>query len=468
MRKHGERWVTRLFVLFTAVALISACTANMGTGVTPTTDLGVPATGDETPTAAVPAEEASPTPQETPTTTELETETPADSEATPTVASVDDPGEVQETPAAQDATGFPDPAGFTWTQIVSGLSQPLDLSSPADGSGRLFIVEQPGVIRIYQDGQLLDAPFLDIRSLVGSGGFEQGLLGIAFHPNFSENGFFYLNYTDRIGDTVIARYQASSGDENTADPDSAMILMQIPQPYGNHNGGGMVMGPDGYLYISTGDGGSGGDPQNNAQNVNNLLGKILRIDVDSQEPYAIPEDNPFAQGGGAPEIWSYGLRNPWRFSFDRLTGDMYIADVGQNAWEEVNFEPAGAEGGINYGWNFREGANPFRGQPPAGLELVDPVYEFPQPEGCSITGGYVYRGEALSEFNGIYLFSDFCAGWVRGLLQDVDGNWQAQELFQLGLRVTSFGEDQQGELYLMAQNEGSVYRLDRAGGVSGR
>jgi glucose/arabinose dehydrogenase len=223
----------------------------------------------------------------------------------------------------------------------------------------------------------------------------------------------------------------------------------------------MVFGPDGYLYMGLGDGGSGGDPHGNGQNVDTWLGKILRVDVNGGEPYAIPADNPFASGGGKPEIWAYGLRNPWRFSFDRLTGDMYIADVGQNQWEEVDFQPAGAPGGANYGWNYLEASHAFRGNPPADAKLVPPVFEYEHGLGCSITGGYVYRGEALPELRGIYLASDFCTGKIWGLLRAADGTFQSQELFQTGYNVTSFSQDQQGEIYLLDQASGGVYRLQK-------
>ena len=359
-------------------------------------------------------------------------------------------------------TSFPDPAGFAWQPVIEDLSKPLDLTAPSDGSNRLFIVEQTGAVRIYQDGTLLSEPFLDYSDEVLTRGSEQGLLGFAFHPKYAENGFFYINYIDLEGNSVIARLSVSD-DPNAADPTSEKQLLYVDQPYQNHNGGGMVFGPDGYLYISLGDGGSAGDPQQNAQNLGTLLGKILRIDVDSGDPYGIPADNPFASASGdeQPEIFLYGLRNPWRFSFDGLTGDLYIADVGQNMWEEIDFLEAGAPGGVNYGWDYREGAHPFEGTPPAGLELVDPIYEYQHGLGCSVTGGYVYRGEALPEFRGIYLFSDFCTGRVWGLLRGTNGAFQSQELFQTGWNVTSFGQDAQGEIYLLDQGSGNVYRLQR-------
>ena len=363
---------------------------------------------------------------------------------------------------ADTVTTFPNPAGFVWQPVIGDLSKPLDLTAPPDGTNRIFIVEQTGAVRILENGSLLPEPFLNYSGKVLTRGSEQGLLGFAFHPRYAENGFFYINYIDLKGNTVIARLSVSD-DPNAADPNSEKQLLYVQQPYPNHNGGGMVFGPDGFLYMSLGDGGSGGDPQGNAQNLRNLLGKILRIDVDSGDPYGIPADNPYASatGGEKPENFLYGLRNPWRFSFDRLTGDLYIADVGQNEWEEIDFLAAGEPGGVNYGWDYREGAHPFEGNPPAGLELVDPIYEYQHGLGCSVTGGYVYRGEALPEFRGVYLFSDFCSGRVWGLLRGGNGAFQAQELFQTGWNVTSFGQDAYGEVYLMDQGSGTVYRLQR-------
>ncbi len=261
--------------------------------------------------------------------------------------------------------------------IASGLQAPVFITHAGDNSGRLFVLEQPGRIRVIKQGMLLSTPYLDITSLVLYGG-ERGLLGLAFHPNYKQNGTFYVNYTRQTdGATVIARYRVSATNPDLADSASATILMIIPQPYANHNGGCLQFGQDGYLYIGMGDGGSGGDPQNYAQNINSLLGKMLRIDVNNGNPYAIPPDNPYVNRDGADEIWALGLRNPWRFSFDRLTGDLYIADVGQNAWEEVNFQAANAQGGINYGWRCREGAHPYNSNPPCNdasflATLTDP------------------------------------------------------------------------------------------------
>lgn len=370
------------------------------------------------------------------------------------------PPPAETPPTEAPAPAFPDPESFSWKTVVSGLQKPVDLSGAGDGSGRAFILEQPGRILILKNGELLSTPFLDIRQRVGSSSSEQGLLGIAFHPQYAQNGYFFVNYTDRGGDTVVARFQVSA-DPDQADAGSERVLLRVEQPYPNHNGGGMAFDNDGYLYISLGDGGSAGDPLGSGQSLQTLLGKLLRIDVNQETGYAIPPDNPFAAGGGLPEIWAYGLRNAWRFSFDRLTGDLYIADVGQNRWEEIDFLPAGAAGGANFGWNYREGSQPYPagGEPPAGLALVDPVWEYGRDQGCSVTGGYVYRGAALPQMQGIYLFGDYCSGKVWGLLHTPGGEWRQKLLFETGLPVSSFGLDDSGEIYLL-DHRGAVLRLE--------
>jgi glucose/arabinose dehydrogenase len=257
---------------------------------------------------------------------------------------------------------------------------------------------------------------------------------------------------------VIARFEANA-DRTAADPGSEKILLTQAQPAANHNAGGMAFGPDGYLYFGLGDGGSGDEIRMNGQNPDTLLGKVLRIDVNNGDPYAIPPGNAYADGGGLPEIYAIGVRNPWRISFDRATGDFYVADVGRNMWEEVNFLPAGTPGGTNLGWNYREGANPHEGNPPAGLVMLDPVAQYEHPVGCSISGGYVYRGEALADFQGVYLYGDFCTGRIWGLLRGADGSWQNQPLFETGLNISSFGQDDAGELYLLDHSNGAVLKL---------
>lgn len=341
--------------------------------------------------------------------------------------------------------------------VISGLSNPAFITSPP-GDPRMFIVELPGRIRILRDGVLLSQPFLDIRSLVSSGG-ERGLFSVAFHPEYPQNGFFYVSHTDLSGASRIARYRVSANPD-VADVTSAKIILSVAQPYANHNGGPIAFGPDGMLYIGLGDGGSGGDPLGHGQNRATLLGSLLRIDVDSGDPYAIPPDNPFVNDPDArPEIWAYGLRNPWRFSFDRESGDLYVADVGQNAWEEVNAVPADSAG-INYGWNRMEGRHCYAsgGCSVSGLTL--PVYEYANSsDTCSVTGGYVYRGAAIPDVIGAYFFADYCEGRLRSFRVQSGEAMDARtwDLGRLG-SITSFGEDAAGELYIVTA-EGVVYRL---------
>ena len=381
---------------------------------------------------------------------------------TPSVAL---PGSVNVTEESVTVAVMPDAALYGWEKVFSGMRLPVFLSGAGDSSGRLFIVTQPGVIYVARDGIVFDQPFLDIRELVSrpnlSGSYgERGLLGLAFHPQYTQNGFFFVNYTDHSGDTVIARYHASPTADQ-ADPQSEVRLLTVEQPYANHNGGMLAFGPDGYLYIGLGDGGSAGDPQGNAQNVHNLLGKLLRIEVNLGDPYTIPADNPFASGGGSPEIWAYGLRNPWRFSFDVLAGDLFIGDVGQNQVEEVDFLAAGSPGGVNFGWNYLEGSHPYKGQSEVSLTLIDPIAEYSHDLGCSITGGVVYRGMNLPEWQGVYLYGDYCNGNVWGLLRNPDGTWQSLLLFQTGYRIASFGVDEAGEVYLLDHQQGEIYRLSK-------
>ncbi len=404
-----------------------------------------------------------PTPVATPSATApsapMDTPTLAPAETQPAATGIVEPTSTAAPTAVPDATDFPDPNGFEWQEWLGGLNKPVDLLAAGDGSGRVFILEQAGLVRLVLDGQLQAQPFLDLRARVGSEGNEQGLLGMAFAPDFPTSQAFYVDYTDKAGDTVVSRFHVSA-DPNLADPASEQILVQVVQPYANHNGGGLSFGPDGYLYISLGDGGSAGDPQGNAQSTATLLGKILRIDVSPAQGYAIPADNPFASGGGRQEIWLYGLRNPWRFSFDRLTGDLYIADVGQNQWEEIDFLLGSSPGGVNYGWNYREGFHPYAGQPPAGMALSDPIFEYDHSQGCSVTGGFVYRGQALPEWQGIYLFGDYCRGNVWGLLRQ-GGAWQARLLYETPYNISSFGTDDSGEIYLLEHRTGTVYKLVR-------
>jgi glucose/arabinose dehydrogenase len=362
------------------------------------------------------------------------------------------PEPVTATPAS--VVAFPDPSQYAWISVAKGLDKPLGLTHAGDGSGRSFVIEQRGMIWVFQNWERFPFPFLDIRDRVVDIQNEQGLLGLAFHPDYEGNGFFYVNYTGENGDTFISRFTISP-DPNVADPASEKVTLRIKQPYGNHNGGHLLFGPDGYLYIGTGDGGSAGDPEGNAQSTNSLLGKMLRIDIDQGDPYAIPGDNPYASGGGHPEIWSIGLRNPWRYSFDRVTGDLYIGDVGQNEWEEITFLPSGHPGGANLGWDYWEASHRFEGVPPEGLEVVPPIWEYNHAAGCSVTGGIIYRG-SMTEWQGIYVYGDFCSGTIWGLLRDTEGVWRNMILYQTAANITSFGEDEFGELYM----------VDRRGGVT--
>ncbi len=364
------------------------------------------------------------------------------------------------TTVPESIPNLPDAAAYQWNPVVSGLAHPIDIRNAGDA--RLFIVEQRGRIRILKDGQLLLTPLIDIVGRVGSNGSEQGLLGLAFHPKFSENGYFFVNYTDKNGNTHISRFTASG---DTADPSSEKELITVTQPFANHNGGSLAFGPDGYLYIGLGDGGSGGDPYDNAQSLETWLGKILRIDVNVTEvQYGVPADNPF-ENIQLREIWAYGLRNPWRFSFDSLTGDFYIADVGQNEIEELNFVAAGEPGGINFGWNDFEGMQVFEGGNAQNVRM--PVTQYSHADGCAITGGYVYRGQALPAWNGVYLYGDYCSGLIWGMIHhfSTDGKeetFNSTLLFNSGLTISTFGVDQAGEIYLADYNNGTVYRLEKA------
>ncbi|HEV7239907.1 MAG TPA: PQQ-dependent sugar dehydrogenase [Thermoanaerobaculia bacterium] len=347
----------------------------------------------------------------------------------------------------------------TLQPIASGLDSPVSITHAGDS--RLFITQQRGQVVIWDGTRILPTPFLDIRSIISNGG-ERGLLSIAFHPQYAENGFFFVNYTNLGGHTIIARYRVSA-DPNRADPTSAVQLLLIEQPFANHNGGQVQFGPDGYLYIGMGDGGSGGDPGNRAQSLATLLGKMLRIDVNGN-PYSVPPSNPFVNNTAArPEIWSLGLRNPWRFSFDRASGDLWIADVGQGEWEEVDVQPATSIGGENYGWRRMEGTHCFN--PSSNCDtgnLVLPVLEYNHSSGaCSVTGGYVYRGAALPRLQGMYIYGDYCNGKIWGASRTGSQPVVIRELLDTTLSISSFGEDVNGELYV-ADHSGAVYRMDDA------
>lgn len=374
-------------------------------------------------------------------------------------------------------------------KIADGLNDPVNVAAPPDGSGRLFVIERGGRIKIVKDGKLLPEPFIDLGAgplggEVQTQFVEQGLYAMAFHPNFKDNGYFYVHYASLPfnGDGFIVRYQVSSDNPNQADVESAKVILQIDQPWFNHNGGEIEFGPDGYLYIGSGDGGWEGDPLRAGQDLTTLLGKMLRIDVNTNDnlPYRIPEDNPFVfhpqqmvlfgkteqffstlHPNARPEIWAYGLRNPWQFSFDSKTGDLYIADVGQNHWEEINFQPSSSKGGENYGWAINMGTHCHP------IELTDcpkvgvmPVAEYSHADaGCAVMGFGVYRGTQYPKLDGIYFSGDWCSGRVWGLARDNTGKWIFQELLNTGLHFTGGGVDEAGNVYATTCN--CLYESDR-------
>ncbi|MGK5063100.1 PQQ-dependent sugar dehydrogenase [Janthinobacterium sp. LB3P112] len=356
------------------------------------------------------------------------------------------------------------PLALRLQEVASGLSAPIFLTAPP-GDSRLFILERPGRIRVVQNGNLLATPFLDISTLTTTSG-ERGLLSLAFHPQYASNGYFFMYYTNLAGDIVIERRQVSAGNANVADPLSALAILTIAHPtFSNHYGGLLSFGPDGYLYAGTGDGGSAGDPPGNAQNTHVLLGKLLRLDVNAStvaQPYAIPPGNPFATAGGRPEIWAFGLRNPWRYAFDVPTQLLYLADVGQANGEEVNVRPVG-QAGNNYGWNIMEGTQCYNSASCKQAGLVLPAIEYGHDAagGCSITGGYVYRGTALPELAGHYLYSDYCSGWLKSFSYS-NGTASAVtdwNIINVG-NILSFGQDAQNELYMLS-GTGKVYQIVR-------
>lgn len=386
------------------------------------------------------------------------------------------PATPRPTPATGGATPSPsssaaptpavpfDPTGLTIRAepVVSGLDGPLAVTHAGDGSGRLFVVEQVGRIRIVRDGALVERPFLDLTDRVRSGG-EQGLLGLAFHPAYPADPRLFVNYTDERGDTVVASLSVDPADPDRADPASETRVLFVNQPFANHNGGALAFDADGLLLIATGDGGGGGDPEGNGQDPNALLGKILRIDIDGADgdrPYAIPPTNPFATGGGAPEAWLLGMRNPWRLSVDRATGDVWIGDVGQGAWEEIDVQRADAAAGANFGWNRMEGAHCYR--PAEGCEdpsLVLPVAEYGHDFGCTVIGGHVYRGAGQPALAGGYLFADYCSGIVWAIDPAADGLREPVVVAETGLTISSFGEDEAGELYLTDLSSGTLHAI---------
>lgn len=358
--------------------------------------------------------------------------------------------EVINSPKIEDSTKI-------MNTFATGLSNPTCIANAGDS--RLFIVEQAGYIRIVNaDGKINAQPFLDIHARVTSGG-EQGLLGLAFHPQYKSNGYFYVNYIGLDGNTNISRFKVNSGNPQIADPQSEFKLLGVNQPFANHNGGDLNFGPDGYLYIGLGDGGSEGDPNNRAQNPKEYLGKMLRIDVNQGNPFAIPTTNPFYSSTTTlSEIWALGLRNPWRFSFDRLTGDLWIADVGQDAIEEIDFQPEGDKGGENYGWRCYEGNGVYNNSLcSSSSTFTFPVYTYPHGPECSVTGGYVYRGSNSSIYYGRYFFADYCSDKIW-TLHKVGNNWVKEDFGQFtGNNFSTFGENASGQLYVAGLKSGTIY-----------
>ncbi len=361
----------------------------------------------------------------------------------------------------------PDQVRLRLEPVYEGFELPVFLTHAGDGSGRIFVVEKTGKIWVSVNGRVQTTPFLDISEKITTAGNEQGLLGLAFAPDFAESGHFFVNYTDRQGTTTVARYIVSANDPNRADPQSAFTVLTVAQPAANHNAGMLDFGPDGYLYIPLGDGGAANDRFGNGQNPNALLGKILRLDVtsDPAQPYLIPADNPFvdADWNGQDvrdEVWAIGLRNPWRTSFDRQTGDFWVADVGQNQIEEVNVLRPGAPGGENLGWPIMEGSRCFGAANCDQTGLTLPIAEYTHADGnCSVTGGYVYRGAAFPQWQGVYFYGDYCSGRIWALAPDSAGGWANAEITDSDLMISSFGADEAGELYALDYANGVIYRL---------
>jgi glucose/arabinose dehydrogenase len=433
--------------------LAAACTSAMQDLSTPPAETTAAATAAAT--EAVPTATAAPSPA-----ADAADEDAPDAALLPTPTPDAATGAQAAPPAPPDLSAV----AVRLEPVLEDLDGPLFVTHAGDGSGRLFVLEKIGRIRVVQDGQLLETPFLDITGRVSLAS-EQGLLGLAFAPDYAQSGEFFINYTDLNGDTVISRWVVSA-DSNVADAGSERVLLQLDQPAPNHNGGMLAFGPDGYLWIGMGDGGAANDRFGNGQNPETLLGKMLRIDVlsDGEDPYVIPADNPWvtADWNGQDvrdEIWAIGLRNPWRYSFDRQTGDLWIADVGQNLIEEINVVPAGTAGGLNFGWPIMEGKSCFGAETCDQTGLMLPVTDYRHEGNCSVTGGYVYRGQAHPTWNGVYFYGDYCSGRLWALAPDGSGGWNTVELARNPVTISSFGEDEAGELYLTDLAGGEVYRL---------
>jgi glucose/arabinose dehydrogenase len=359
-----------------------------------------------------------------------------------------------------ELTQLPLPSAITLERVFPNLhfDRPVALLQAPGVNNRWWVVEQSGRVLAFANAPQVNQTvmFIDLSDRVDAGPAEAGLLGMAFHPDFANNHQVFLSYTRRGNPLVsyLSRFTSLDGGQ-TLDPGSETILLTLDQPFANHNGGGIAFGPDGYLYVGFGDGGSAGDPQGNGQNTTTLLGALLRIDVDRATPYAIPPDNPFAQGGGRGELYAWGFRNPWRWSFDRATGALWVGDVGQAQWEEIDR----VERGGNYGWNLREGAHCFNAATCDSTGLSDPVTEYSHAEGCSVTGGYVYRGTTMPALQGVYLYGDFCSGRLWGLACDATGTPHAQVLQDTGIAISSFAEGDDGEVYVLDYRGGGLYRV---------
>ncbi|MEO8510742.1 MAG: PQQ-dependent sugar dehydrogenase [Chloroflexota bacterium] len=359
------------------------------------------------------------------------------------------------------------PDALALEPFAGGLSEPIGLTNAGDGSGLLYVNERSGRVRVVEsDGSVRGDPFVDLSAVVVAGG-EQGLLGLAFHPDYAQNRRLFVTYTAAADGADTLAELSASADGTRVDPASLRVLFAVPDPAGNHNGGQLAFGPDGYLYVALGDGGGANDQFGNGQDPGTLLGTILRLDVDSAPApgaaYAVPSDNPFAADGahagqGAPEIWAWGLRNPWRFSFDPESGDLYIADVGQRAWEEINRQPGDSAGGENYGWSMMEGRHCFGSETCDQSPFVAPIAEYSHDQGCSVTGGYVYRGAAQPALDGIYVFGDHCSGLIFTLHVD-EGTITPKLVLESGRQVSSFGVDEGGEIYLVSLGDGALYRV---------
>lgn len=422
----------RNFVFVFLLVLLTACQTNTPEAVAPTEPL---------PTATPAATDAPPTPTLAPIVVEVTSESILPT-ATPE-------------PIVEQETSVSLATSVTLQKVADGFNLPVYLTHAGDE--RLLVVEKHGVVSIISDGVRQADLFLDIEDRVNSRSNEQGLLGMAFHPDFRTNQRLFVYYTDGTNAVVISEFSAAE-DLNSADSDSERILLTIPQPYRNHNGGALEFGPDGYLYIGLGDGGSANDPDYNGLDRSTLLGSILRIDVDSGDPYGIPADNPFVGDDVAKhEIWAYGIRNAWRISFDSATGDLFIGDVGQNEWEEVSWQPAASTGGENYGWNAWEGTHCFTNECDAFADATQPIIEYSHADGCSVTGGYVYRGSVSPSLVGNYVYGDFCSGNIWGAIPTGDG-WQTALLANSGFFISSFGVDANNELYVL-DYQGVVYRV---------